>query len=109
MLYLTLSAGMTRNGGARRCYMVLGADGGILDVIEDRCAGDADVRKAYPTAKQGPQLLITPREYRDILRKDADWREAAAKRKCAGCGATDRPLLEDRYGGGKVCPCCWRP
>jgi hypothetical protein len=29
--------------------------------------------------------------------------------KCVGCGATDRPLLVDRYGGGKVCPCCWSP
>jgi hypothetical protein len=28
---------------------------------------------------------------------------------CVGCCATDRPLLQDRYGGGFVCPCCWTP
>jgi hypothetical protein len=70
MIYLHLKATNDENGNPQRCFLVLDAEGDVLDVLDEGYSGD-DVRRKYPEAKQGPAVRVSVSEY-------ASWVEVAS-------------------------------
>jgi len=96
---------------------------GLGSLLDARCADATHAALAawededpdpdhLPTVYLGEDGIVRAQD-EDDHRGDDPTDEANAPaprpRTCGACGATDRPLLQDPYGGGLVCPPCWEP
>jgi len=68
-IVLHLCAENDVNGNPRRCYVVIGPDGAVVAVHDEGHIGHHAWRIEHPTAVEGPEINITPGEYRAWLKE----------------------------------------
>ena len=71
-IVIRLDAGHDNNGNPRRVFVALNERGDIVGVEDEGYAGDANAKKRWPRAKQGPTFETTAGEYRELVKREQD-------------------------------------
>lgn len=76
---IKINAGHDTNGNPRRGWLIVDAmSGNQIDFVDEGYRGWAGLKHDYPDVVEGPELVVTPGEYRDQVRFG---REQAEKHK----------------------------
>ncbi len=68
-LAIKVNAGHDTNGNPRRGWVITGCHKGAMeDFVDEGYHGTSILRREHPRAVEGPELRVTPGEYRDLKR-----------------------------------------
>ncbi len=70
MIAIKVNAFRDVNGNPCRGWMITSCrKGEMIDFVDEGYQGSSILRKEYPGAVEGPELRVTPGEYRDLKKK----------------------------------------
>lgn len=93
-LAIKVNAGYDVNGNPRRGWMITSCQKGeMIDFVDEGYHGSSILTKEHPRAVQGPELEVTPREYRDLKRAARDIAQEKAKSEKAKSKGSQKPEL----------------
>jgi hypothetical protein len=86
-LAIKVNAGHDVNGNPRRGWVMTNCrNGSMVDFVDEGYHGDSYLERDYPHAVKGPNLKVTPGEYRD-LKKFAREKDKSKKKPELGKGS----------------------
>jgi hypothetical protein len=89
-LAVKVNAGHDVNGNPRRGWVMTNCrKGDMVDFVDEGYHGDTYLERQYPRAVKGPELKVTPGEYRDLKKFANDkWKASQKKKPELGKGPT---------------------
>jgi len=68
-LAIKFNAGHDPNGNPRRGWLIVAMDDGDpMDFVDEGYLGWSALERAYPNVVEGPEIKVTPQQYRESLR-----------------------------------------
>lgn len=89
-LAVKVNAGHDTNGNPRRGWVTINCrKGDMVDFVDEGYQGNSGLKRQYPHAVEGPELKVTPGEYRELKKFANDkWKASQKKKPELGKGTT---------------------